>query len=326
MWRKLLPICKKNHNSKALISLSIASLISINCLHGQDSSIKMPKMPSISTEITMPSISAPVMGSSFYTPGEIYTGKKQNSKNTNKTENTKAQETQASSTNSQATSQTASSSVNPLTSRIANTLLGSASSLTGTSAVTAGDLSNLNSMGLIQSLYGLGTTSNVNAEDLTTQTMLQNILTELQELKQNQNIGTTSSLSKKATLEQNQNSAKVLRFNVNGVNILNTCRTIFFSKKETDGTFLLTGDRKYLNQNKSHDETFYILFKADGNCGTQSGYNVNTQVIQDSVNQNSLVYQLVQKGTLHADKTGNLVSVKTNDGDYRIDLLLDIGE
>ncbi len=326
MWRKLLPICNKYHNSRALIFLAIANLFSLNCLYGQDSSIKMPKMPSISTDITMPSISAPVMGSSFYTPGEIYTGKKQNSTITNKTENTKAQETQASSNKSQTTSQTASSSVNPLTSRIANTLLGSSSSLSGTSAVTAGDLSNLNSMGLIQSLYGLGSTQNVSAEDLTTQTMLQNILAELQQLKQNQNTSASGSLSKKTTLEQNQNSAKILRFNVNGVNILNTCRTIFFSKKETDGTFLLTGDRKYLNQNKSQDETFYILFKADGNCGTQSGYDVNTQVVQDNVNQNSLVYQLGQKGTLHADKTGNLVSVKTNDSDYRIDLLLDIGE
>ena len=113
---------------------------------------------------------------------------------------------------------------------------------------------------------------------------------------------------------------------MNGYNLKDTIRTVYFSKKENDGSFLLTGDRKYTSDGKSRDETFYLLFKADGNCGTSSGYFVEPQVIQDYKNEYSFLYQLSQKPKLKAEKTGNLVSLKYVSDGWNMDFLLDIGD
>ena len=106
---------------------------------------------------------------------------------------------------------------------------------------------------------------------------------------------------------------------------MDTCRTVYFSKKDYDGSFLLTGDRRYTSDNKSRDETFYFLFKTDGNCGTSAGYNVEPQVVQDYKNEYSFLYQLSKKHNLKAEKTGNLVSLRCTEPAWNFDLLLDIG-
>ena len=118
----------------------------------------------------------------------------------------------------------------------------------------------------------------------------------------------------------------ILRFVINGYNILDTCRTVYFSRQEQDGSFLLTADRRYISDNTVREETFYLLFKADGNCGASKGYDVQPAVVQDYQNDYSLVYQLAQKKNMKASKTGNLVVLRSTSPDWNLDLLLDIGE
>lgn len=121
-------------------------------------------------------------------------------------------------------------------------------------------------------------------------------------------------------------SPAIIRFIANGQNILDSCRTVYFSTKENDGSFLLTGDRKFYVGERAREETFYFLFKSDGNPGSRSGYFVQGEVIQDFENKSSVLHGLSKKDGLKAVKTGNLVSLRSKDSDLNMDLLLDIGE
>ncbi|MCR5400211.1 MAG: hypothetical protein K6E78_01295 [Treponema sp.] len=118
---------------------------------------------------------------------------------------------------------------------------------------------------------------------------------------------------------------QILRFNINGTNIIDSLRTVWFSRQENDGSFLVTGDRKYYEGAKLREETFYLLFKADGNGGSERGYNVEGKVMQDLHNENSLLYRLTQVSNLTADKTGNLITMTQNNENLRINLLIDSG-
>ena len=118
---------------------------------------------------------------------------------------------------------------------------------------------------------------------------------------------------------------QILRFNINGTNIIDSLRTVWFSRQENDGSFLVTGDRKYYEGAKLREETFYLLFKADGNGGSERGYNVEGKVMQDVQNENSLLYRLTQVSNLTADKTGNLITMTQNNENLRINLLIDSG-
>ena len=55
--------------------------------------------------------------------------------------------------------------------------------------------------------------------------------------------------------------SRLLRFAVNGYNVLRTCRTVYISDVQDDGTFLVTGDRRYVSDVQTRSETFHILFK-----------------------------------------------------------------
>ena len=117
----------------------------------------------------------------------------------------------------------------------------------------------------------------------------------------------------------------IIRFTINGYNILGTCKTVYFSNKENDGSFLLTADRKYISENKLREETFYLLFRSNGNGGSAAGYNVEPAIIQDYENTYSFIYQMAQRKDLKATKTGNLVSLRYSSTNWNMDLLLDIG-
>ncbi len=281
------------------------------------SQIKMPEMPTISNIPQMPSISAPAIGGKFYTPGsnDFYKGFTPSKPNSPQVENTNS-----SSNNTSSQSVQANKTQNSENAKVLSTLLGSTSSLLNSSSVTAMDISNMSNNNLVGSLYNL--TGGINASGQDTQILLTEILHQLEEIKKQQDSANLS--SNKA--ESSVNRSKILRFTINGNNILNTCRTVFFSQKENDGSFLLTADRKYDFNSQSRDETFYLLFKADGNCGYSAGYNVQPKVIQDSKNEDSPLFKLSQQKSLHADKTGNLVSLKVVSEKFNLDLLLDIGK
>ena len=212
--------------------------------------------------------------------------------------------------------------------------------------LTAGDLSNLSGLGLFgtvsnllsnshglnssnskseanlyQNLAGENLLINQNSSD---SKILAQILSELSELKSsNTENGVLRSENKDGFSNAAKTEPKILRFNVNGYDILSTCKKIYFSEQESDGTFLLTGDRKYFSANKSRSETFYFFFNSKGSDGGITKYKVTPAVSQDSENKYSFLYGLTQKNELEAERTGNLVTLRSNDGSgWKMDLLI----
>lgn len=277
---------------------------------------EMPFITNVSDAPAMPRISAPTFGSTFYVPGNVYTGKHGDIQ-------IKNAETRSDTTELSASDSTAE--------KLAAVFgLGS-----GAERLTATDISMLDTKGYfggIYSLLGTGATSgsSVNASS-SSELLLKKVVEKLEALKiQNSELTKMYSDSRNykaasTVPASSENEPKILRFVVNGRNILDTCRTVYFSTKEYDGSFLLTGDRKFDSNGKSREETFYLLFKADGNCGTESGYNVEPKLIQDSRNEYSFLYWLSKKHNLKAEKTGNLVSLRSVEPAWNMDLLLDIG-
>ncbi len=285
---------------------------------GSDTSLVMPgmpTMPSVSSP-SMPTISAPTLGSSFYTPGK----------------NSSAASSSETASSQQASSGTATAPASPSASTVKNAAVLSSLGLNGlSSSVTASDLTSLDGAGLLGSLYS-SLNSPLTTDTSSTNTLLTNILQQLKELKQENKSVITDSRAEKNADVTNSSAARedgtqpaILRFTVNGYDVLATCRTIYFSDRENDGTFLLTGDRKYVSDGKTRGETFYLLFKTKGSAGFSTQYIVEPAVVQDYANEYSFVYQLAQKANLSAVKTGNLITMRINEPVYNMDLLIDTG-
>ena len=274
----------------------------------------MPSMPEISGMPQMPSI-----GGGFYKP-EIPNVKNQNTKKGDgKTDSEK--------------SESVISSNNSPDNFVAN-LLGSNANL------TAQDISSLYDFGLfddISSLTGLtGESSSVNSllglgtgTTDSTNILLQQILTSLEELKKENKKSSEAEKESQNDLQEDSQIFKsrnpnILRFKINGYNILDSIQTVFISKPENDGSFLLTADRIYYVNQKQRKETFYVLFKSIGSNGSSTTFQIEPEIVQDVKNQNSFVYKMAQRNDLTAKKTGNLVVINNSDKNMQIDMLIDI--
>lgn len=267
--------------------------------------IEMPSMPSMPK---MPSISA---DGEFYRP-EIPSSmmKQNNNKKEIKNENTENQV------------QSAKQSEDLFTSL-----------LTNDSTLTANDISSLYSSGLFEDLTSLGgivpetnylTTTSTNV-------LLQQILNQLNELKTKQKNAAPEKIieaadSQKDSANFKQRNPAILRFRINDFDIKGSLVEVFLSKPDKDGSFLLTGDRKYTADQRTRSETFYFLFKPEKTVGSSVTYKVIPSVVQDYLNVNSFVYKLAQISDLVAEKTGNLVVLRYSGKDITADLLVDLDE
>lgn len=301
-------------------------------------------MPSISAP-NMPTVTAPSIGNDYYIPGSknfypgIRNGVASQMRQNVATENK---------SHSQAT--TSADAVNATASDTANTLATVNKTHSAFTGLTASDLNSMDSMGLLGQFSGLldgknlsslatahslsASTGNSSADSI----LLQQILTELNELKvqiakQNtlthstENVSANSTTTSLPTVTENytqegKEGSKILRFIVNGYDVLSTCRDIYFSTQEADGSFLLTGDRKYTSDGENRRETFYFLFHANGAKEGITNYTVTPQVTQDYTNTYSFLYQLSQKSNLVAQRTGNFISMRVNELDWKMDFLL----
>jgi len=305
MWRKVLPACK--FFSKLIICAVLISGFSI-CIFAQ--SIEMPDMPKMPE---MPAISNPTLDGNYYKPSMPNHGS--SDKKVGKDNNTAA--------NSTAILSDANSSDDIIS-----------SFLSTNSNLTANDISSLYDSGLftnISSLTGLlGTAaSSATYQDDETKVLLKQILDTLQELKTSQNNATaaekqilTNYQQDSATFKQREPS--ILRFKVNGYSLTESFTKVFFSEPESDGSFLLTADRRYFANQKQREETVYILFKAVKSRGTSVVYEVQPSIVQTTKNDQSYVYKFAQLKGLAAEKTGNLVVLHSDSGDTTVDMLLDI--
>lgn len=188
------------------------------------------------------------------------------------------------------------------------------------STITANDLSSLNSMGLL---------NGVSAADLG------QVLTHLEGIKKlsgSASADKSSDAQTAGTAGINRSDAqavpqsRLLRFTVNGYDVLKTCRTVYISDVQSDGTFLVTGDRRYLSDGIPRSETFHMLFTASQSSRGATNYTAQTAVTQDYFNRYSFMYELSQMSELGATRTGNFVSMRTDDPQFKLELLIDLGE
>ena len=263
----------------------------------------MPEMPE------MPSM--PTIGGGFYTPS-FPTRVKNNTQNQNTTENGKEKNETV-----------LTESITPESVLTSN--------LTKGNILTAYDISSLYDSGLFSNLSSLDTTSTMSNYNTTSSTnvLLQQVLNGSNDLKkQQQNASAKEKNELNATKTDSENFKKrepsILRFKINGYNIADSLTKVFFSDTEPDGSFLLTGDRRYFVNQQVRTETFYMLFKTIGSNGSTLTYRVQPTLVQDHKNENSYVYRLSGVKNLTAEKTGNLVVIHYSGDSVNADLLLDI--
>ena len=197
------------------------------------------------------------------------------------------------------------------------------------SALSASDLNLLQGQGLVgsfSSLLGSGSASNALLGGGTQagapaaqadRVLLQQILRELSALK-----AQVTDAARQSQEPATANGSKILRFLVNGGDVLASCQQVFFSSQESDGSFLLTGDRK--QDDGAEAETFYLLFHANGSSNAITSYTVTPSLSQNARNEASPLYPLSQQAALAATRTGNLVALHAKEDGLTLDLLLSL--
>ena len=205
------------------------------------------------------------------------------------------------------------------------------SALTKGNTLTATDISSLYDSGLFSNISSLGAAGSLSNYTTSTSTnvLLQQVLNSLNELKKQQQTASAKEKNELNAVKTDSETFKkrepsILRFKINNYSVKDSITQEFFSEPEPDGSFLLTADRKYLLNNRSCTETFYLLFKAVKSNGSSTTFSVTPSVAQGTENKNSYIYKMCQLKDITAQKTGNLVVVHYDDNGVAADLLLDI--
>ncbi|MCR5762861.1 MAG: hypothetical protein K6G00_05700 [Treponema sp.] len=275
-------------------------------------------------DMSMPTVSSPTIGNGFYVPGNmsnyVYTGP----------------------------SKKVSSSISSSSSASSSSVAEVADKEDDLASISASDLSLLSQKGLLGQLgsildersYSYDNAYKADSSDETNK-LLKKILNRLEAIKGEEGSAKKASLaasnsdSETESVEVSESvsagdakSAKsnLLRFTVNGYDVLRTCRTVYISDVQKNGTFLVTGDRRYNANGRMMNETFHILFKAKPDSSDCSSYTSATAVTQDVENTGSFLYQLANRKNMDAVRTGNFVSMRTSDSDWKLELLVDLGE
>ena len=265
------------------------------------------------TSPSMPTVSSPEIGNGFYSPGSVL--KPEYIKNTSQNNSSQSEKTKAENKNAESSN---------AKSEMQKKIL---------SALSAKDISLLNEKGFSSDINSMifSLSSSDNSQE--TKILLNKILAEIEKIKDK----SSQDNSKKKTAEVSAAPAKeeklpekakarLLRFSVNGYDILRTCRKIYISEVQLDGTFLITGGRVYSSDGKNRTETFHILFKTSPSENGTLNYKAAANVTQDYLNENSFLYQLSKFESLPAMRVGNLVSMRTEDLNWKLELLIDLGE
>ena len=295
-----MPICK----SKGCVAFAAGLVCAFLCsgLYAQ-TTIEMPEMPE------MPSM--PTVGGGFYRPSFP-----------NRPNNTKQSDTSGEGSKEK-TESVLTEAITPES--ILNATLAKGNTLTAydiSSLYDSGLFSNISSLGSVDSLSNYSTSTSTNA-------LLQQVLNSLNELKKEQQSASAKEKNELNAVKTDSENFKhrepsILRFKINGYNIADSLTKVFFSETEADGSFLLTGDRKYFVGQQVRTETFYMLFKTVSSNGSSLTYKVQPSIVQDIKNENSYVYKLANIKNLTAEKTGNLVVIHYSSDSVNADVLLDI--
>ncbi len=212
-----------------------------------------------------------------------------------------------------------------LTSELSATAIETLSTLfsNDTNAIGENPLASISSLSGLSSLLDTNQTTNTTgANTVSTNALLQEVLTKLQELEARIDTTQTTASSKNNT--PIQNSSSILRFsasygqNNESQNILNSIKKVYISKPEKDGTFLLTCDRVYAVANTVYQETFYMLFKS------VKSDTFEVALSAQGKDTNSVLQQIALDSPFSATRTGNLVSINIYNSKQQLEVLLDI--
>ena len=277
--------------------------------------------PSMPTMPSMPTISSP----SVKTKPTV-----QNNKQTSNTKSNESVNSQNQNPSVSAASLLQMSSSNPLGSITDfNSILSNLS----TEKTTEADLSSLST--LSSTLLNSSSLTSTN-NSVATNTILTQILQRLEQLQaqvdkinsqpqqvseknlQNKNEVQTNTTQQQIS-ESKNNQNKILRFKINNYDLTKSFTTLFFSEKEKDGSFLLTGDRVYNLYGKQMSETFYMLFKNENG----NNFEVAVALNQNDENQNSFLYKFAKDSPYKSQRTGNLFFINSNKNDLKIDILIE---
>ena len=286
-----------------LAAAAFSMLLCCGLYAQSQNTVEMPEMPQ------MPSM--PTLGGGFYTPSfPTRPNSSGNKKDTAETSKEKSESV--------------------LTEALTPESILSSALIKG-NTLTANDISSLYDSGLFTNISSLSTSDSLANYSTSTSTnvLLQQVLNSLNDLKKQQQ---SASAKEKNELNATKADAEtfkkrepsILRFKINGYNISDSLTKVFFSDTEADGSFLLTGDRKYFVGQQVRTETFYMLFKTVSSNGSSLTYKVQPSIVQDHKNDNSYVYKLAAVKNLTAEKTGNLVVMHFTGDSLSVDLLLDI--
>ncbi len=287
-------------------------------------------------DIGMPSVDSPSLGTEFYTPSSTTNRSYYGMHRQNVSSETKSDSQKKSSSEMNVTSDKKAAEK--------------------VSSLSATDVQSLGSMGLLSNLTSMFTDrdssytvpANMYATNSSEETdkLLKKVLNAMEELKETTAKSASSAQAVQVSAPQEEVSneksvspvpaqqkaesattkrSHILRFTVNGYNILQTCRTVYISDIQDDGTFLVTGDRKYMSDGKPRTETFHMLFRTKCDSPSYDSYEEAASVTQDSYNPNSFLYQLSLRKNMKASRVGNLVSMRTDDSDWKLELLIDLG-
>ncbi|MBR0032985.1 MAG: hypothetical protein IJP61_11985 [Treponema sp.] len=282
------------------------------------------------TPVAMPTVSAPSIGSGFYAPGsaDFYgpsspsaISRPASPKSPASPKATPRVKPSAAAKVTDSAPQN--SALLAVADSAAEKLAAAQNGLSGT--LTASDISSLGNLGYFRNLSGLlglsrSESQNSGAVDL------ESVLSQLNDLKSKVDEKDRSPDVLKASFSnQNEAESRILRFSINGYDMNKTIKTVYFSKEESDGTFLLTGDRIYYADGANRTETFYILFKTMLNDEGVTKYKITSSVSQEYENPNSFLSKLSVLSAddeLIANRTGNFVTMKFEGDDFKMDLLL----
>lgn len=225
---------------KRIFVLTAAALFNANAQSTSFSSITSPSMPTVSS---------PEIGNGFYSPGSVL--KPEYSKSTSQSSSSKTGQAKSENKNAESSNEKREMQKKIL------------------SALSAKDISLLKEQGFSSDINSMifSLSSSDNSQE--TKVLLNKILAEIEKIKDEsgkengkKKAPEVSAASAKEEKLPEKAKARLLRFSVNGYDILRTCRKIYISEVQLDGTFLITGDRVYSSDRKNRTETFHILFKS----------------------------------------------------------------
>ncbi len=171
----------------------------------------------------------------------------------------------------------------------------------------------------------LGGSSTPKASTSTDQATLEKILALLQKQQESATAsgaaavpGAAENPPPSAEKRRISSGGELVRFSVNGYDVLSSVRTEVSSVLARDGSFLITCDRAYPVSGRRLAESVYLLCRKTGSAT----YRLYADVSQSETNPHSFPYRLSRKTPISGTLTGDLLVFRSVESDWKLDLVI----